>query len=555
MADYKLMDLVRKFDDGQIQLPLMQRDYVWRPAKVIDLLDSLYKKWPIGVFYIWQTTYFVDVRPPSIHLEPGKKVTGEFLGYLLDGQQRLTSLSRALDDKNGDILASRAFYDVRKNGFVMGNKTRTIEKRIAADDPTLIELCQLVPKAPVTGVQHEQTRLALIDRLIEGKVIKDTSQDRAEYMARLTRIATMLDATPPVEFFKTGDKDEDLDAAILLFKRLNKGGTPLAKGDAEAATLTKRATAKILPKMRAFVQGDGQARLGLNFVFATRALITNYRNSSRFSDLPNDWATKDRDINEVWAETERGLSSAVAFVRDQLGWTTRRWLPSASALIPLCYLLRDRDGGFLDSEHEHVRQYLCLTGLRGVFRGAVETTIDNFVSPIRKAPSKAQRRAFLLVKRIPKDRRRRITAADILAERGMYSPLMQVFMAYLVSKGAKTWLEDATLLDVAKRDIGDPIAVHHVFPRKVLRDNEVETERINCMANYAILSQADNAQIGDEHPKTFYDAMKGSEKDNADKQLFGIIAENRDWLESYDAFLTARAERLAKELNRYLGLE
>jgi uncharacterized protein with ParB-like and HNH nuclease domain len=135
MANYKLIDLVRKFDDGSIQLPLMQRDFVWKPAKVIDLLDSLYRKWPIGVFYIWKTIYTVDVRPPSIHVEPGTKVTGEFLGYLLDGQQRLTSLSRALDDKDedirdrdGQILASRAFYDVRKDRFVMENKTRTIEK-------------------------------------------------------------------------------------------------------------------------------------------------------------------------------------------------------------------------------------------------------------------------------------------------------------------------------------------------------------------------------------------------------------------------------------------
>ena len=555
MPDYKLIDLVRKFDDGLIQLPLMQRDFVWPPAKVIDLLDSLYRKWPIGVFYVWQTTHAVAVKPSSIHLEPGKKVTGEFLGYLLDGQQRLTSLSRALDEKYGDTLASRAFYDVRKNVFVMGNKTRTIEKRIAADDPTLIELCQLLPKVPVTGVELEQTRQALIDRLIESKVIKDAPQDRAEYMVRLVRIATMLDATPPVEFFKTGDKDQDLDDAITLFQRLNRGGKPLSRGDAKAATLTKRATAKIVPKMRAFVQADGQARLGLNFVFAFRALITNYRNSSTFAEVPNDWATKDRDINEVWAETERGLSAVVSFVRDQLGWTTRRWLPSASALIPLCYLLRDRDGRFLDSEHDHVRQYLCLTGVRGVFRGAMETTIDKFVRPIEKAPSKTQRRASLLFKAIDKYNRRRVTTTDIMAERGMYSPLMQAYMAYLVFKGAKTWLEDATLLDVAKRDIGDPIAVHHIFPRKLLRDNQIDTERINCMANYAILSQADNAQIGDQHPKTSYDLMKGPEKDNADKQLFGIIAENRDWLESYDAFLAARAERLAKELNRFLGLE
>ena len=40
-------DLVQRFDTGGIRLPLMQRDYVWKPKKVVRLLDSLYKGWPI----------------------------------------------------------------------------------------------------------------------------------------------------------------------------------------------------------------------------------------------------------------------------------------------------------------------------------------------------------------------------------------------------------------------------------------------------------------------------------------------------------------------------
>src|SRR5207247_8089183 len=112
MAGYKLIDLVRMFDGGLIELPLMQRDYVWRPGKVIDLLDSLRRKWPIGVFYIWQTSHVIETRDPSIRRPPGTRLSGEFLGYLLDGQQRLTSLTRALNDKQ-DSLASRGFLDIR----------------------------------------------------------------------------------------------------------------------------------------------------------------------------------------------------------------------------------------------------------------------------------------------------------------------------------------------------------------------------------------------------------------------------------------------------------
>lgn len=554
MANVNLIELVRKFDSGVIELPLMQRDYVWPSAKVVNLLDSLYRGWPIGVFYIWKTPNVQEKRKAAISQKVGAKISEPFWGYLLDGQQRLTSLSRALDDKFGDNLAARAFFDVRKGVFVMGKNTRTIEKRIGKDDPTLIELSRLIPKAPTTGREREEVFQGIIDKLVDHGVMMRNTHDLAEYRERLTRVADMLEATPPCEEFQTDGTEEGLDDAIELFKRLNKGGKPLSRGDAEAATLTHRATANIVPKMRHFVQSDDQRKLGLNFVFATRALITAHRDSSSFSDLPRSWATGDKDINESWKGAEHGLSEAVNFVRDELGWNTRRWLPSANGLIPLAYLLRDRDGGFTAKEREDVRRYLCITAIRGLFRGSVESTINKYISPVRRAPSKSHRKASLIFRTIPKNELRPIKPEDIQKERGMFSPLMQVYLAYLVSKGARTWYEEAPLLDVAKREINDPIAVHHIFPKELLRAHSVEPDRINCMANYAILSQADNAEIGDKDPKSVYDALKGKAKDYADEQLFFILSERRDWVDAYEAFLTARAGILAARLNGFLKL-
>jgi hypothetical protein len=556
MAYDKLINLVRKFDSGVIELPLMQRDYVWPAAKVVSLLDSLRRRWPIGVFYIWQTPSHQPVRPAAVNRKVGARIIEPFVGYLLDGQQRLTSLSKALEDKLGDNLATRAFFDVRKNEFVMGKRTKTIEKRIANDDPTLIELSRLIPKTLVAAVDRERERertfAEILDKLIDKSVIKNKGNDVAEYRVRLTTTATMLDVDTPCEDFKTGDTDQDLDDAIELFKRLNKGGKTLSRGDAEAASLTHRATAKLVPKMRNFVQSDHQQRLGLNFVFATRALITAHRDSSSFSKLPKNWATSGKDINASWKATERGLQVVVDFVRDELGWTTRRWLPSANALIPLVYLLRDRSTGFAASEQRDVRRYLFITGIRGLFRGSVESTINSYISPVKKASGKHPR-AALIAKRIPKDRQRPIKAEDILNERGMYSPLMQLYLAYLVSNDARTWYEEAPLLDVAKRVINDPLAVHHIFPRELLR-HQIEPDKINCMANYAILSQADNARIGKEHPQIIYDALSAKAKDYADQQLFFILAEPRDWVAAYEAFLKKRAEALAERLTTFVKL-
>lgn len=92
-TDYKVSELVDKIEHGELQLPEMQRRYVWTATKVRDLLDSLYRGYPSGVILAWQSAGQVETREFSIATTsaPG---TPPLL--LLDGQQRLTSLSAVL---------------------------------------------------------------------------------------------------------------------------------------------------------------------------------------------------------------------------------------------------------------------------------------------------------------------------------------------------------------------------------------------------------------------------------------------------------------------------
>jgi len=53
-TDYKVSELVAKIRQGELQLPEMQRRYVWTSTKVRDLLDSLYRGYPSGVILAWQ---------------------------------------------------------------------------------------------------------------------------------------------------------------------------------------------------------------------------------------------------------------------------------------------------------------------------------------------------------------------------------------------------------------------------------------------------------------------------------------------------------------------
>src|SRR6266545_4967802 len=71
---------------GQIAIPEIQRPFVWDATKVRNLLDSLYRGYPVG--------YLISWRNPTVRLKDGTPSAGKRI--LIDGQQRVTALMAAL---------------------------------------------------------------------------------------------------------------------------------------------------------------------------------------------------------------------------------------------------------------------------------------------------------------------------------------------------------------------------------------------------------------------------------------------------------------------------
>jgi hypothetical protein len=138
-----LADLVLRFERGDIRLPLMQRDYVWKGRKVVQLLDSLYRGWPIGSFYIWRTHERHSTKLSSRNLSTRRLPAG-FFGFLLDGQQRLTSLVLAIQGTAEGQPESRAYFDLANDTFVLGGASKRIARRSERHDPMLVPLYEVV---------------------------------------------------------------------------------------------------------------------------------------------------------------------------------------------------------------------------------------------------------------------------------------------------------------------------------------------------------------------------------------------------------------------------
>ena len=91
----KYSDLINEIQKGIIKIPKFQREFVWSIDKTAKLLDSILKGYPIGTFILWQTDERINDIKNVGNLDIPETPDGTKVQYVLDGQQRITSLFAA----------------------------------------------------------------------------------------------------------------------------------------------------------------------------------------------------------------------------------------------------------------------------------------------------------------------------------------------------------------------------------------------------------------------------------------------------------------------------
>src|ERR1700739_3807784 len=92
-GEASVQELVDMIERGELRLPEMQRRYVWHSTRVRDLLDSLYRGYPSGAILVWETDEQVPIQQFGVSQNANPYQNTRLL---LDGQQRLTSLSAVI---------------------------------------------------------------------------------------------------------------------------------------------------------------------------------------------------------------------------------------------------------------------------------------------------------------------------------------------------------------------------------------------------------------------------------------------------------------------------
>ena len=135
--DISFQELMLDVKKGNIRIPNFQREFVWEQSQIINLLDSIYRHYPIGSFLFWRTKEEIEsfrtIGDVQLDHESSRAVH-----YVLDGQQRITSLFASLEEAEikvkikGKTVKKKLeiFFDLDEEEFVADPYAKTRKKKI-----------------------------------------------------------------------------------------------------------------------------------------------------------------------------------------------------------------------------------------------------------------------------------------------------------------------------------------------------------------------------------------------------------------------------------------
>ena len=318
--------LIERISSGDIRIPAFQRGFVWTPDQVAFLLDSIYKGFPIGTVFLWQT----DTRLKS------EKNLGQYLlpepkrdypvNYVLDGQQRLTSLFGVFQT------------DLKPSVELSDNEWIDIYFDVFADD-NLQESSFL----PLRLVEVDLKRHFPMNTMFDSvNYRKTTSQFDADKIKKLDKVQEKFkEALIPVQSLETDDRNK----VAIVFERINRAGTRLdiyqlltAWSWSEDFDLQIKFS-ELIAEVSSFGFGDLSEDQDLQLKCCSGVILGEAAPAS-ILNMQGD------DVRKRFVEIETGIKGTIDFLNKELKVSSYSCMPFPSMMVALTsFFSTDRAAG------------------------------------------------------------------------------------------------------------------------------------------------------------------------------------------------------------------
>ena len=564
--DTNVRELVSMIERGELRLPEMQRRYIWRASRVRDLLDSLYRGYPSGSILVWETDLEQPTRDVAV---PQQRSPFSGFKLLLDGQQRLTSLSAVM---RGEPVTVKGRSKPIEILFNLEHPERVTEStEVEGDEDTLLadrdevdESLEAERDEEEISLQERMKRMTFVvtSRALEqnpqwisvSKVFCSNSDsellksagvrsfDDPRYSRYSQRIQKLRDIGKYPYTMHVLPRELSYEEVADIFVRVNSLGVKLRGSDLAHAQITAR-WPHSLKLLEEFQKECEEHWMTLDLGLLVRAMVVFATEQSRFDRVAS---TQIQKLQQGWEKAMAGIRFAINFLRTNADIEDESLLSSPLFLITLAFFSQLRDEKLTEEESHQLLYWLYIANARGRYsRGSTESLLDADLNTLRRGGTPLD-----LIETVRQQFGRLNVEPTDFEGRGARSPLFSLVYLTLKAKGAKDW-HTGLGLSLTHQGRYHYIECHHIFPKSLLK-GRYEQQEIHEIANMAFVAGRTNRKIRNKEPVEYLSDIIAERGEQALTDQIVPLDQRLHKIENYREFLEVRRRELASAVNAFL---
>lgn len=582
---YLISNILSQVQLGQITVPEIQRPFVWDSIKVRDLMDSLYKGYPIGYIITWKN--------PNVRLKDGSQSAGKTI--LIDGQQRITALRAAI---LGEKIVNKEYKEVRIiiSFNPQTGEFATLTPAIQKDTNWIADISEFLKSEDIFEIAEKYTEL---NPNVDKKTIQNNFQT---LLAVKNKQIGFIDLT----------ENLDIDTVTEIFIRINSKGVVLSQADFAMSKIASMENGgvnarklidyfchlSIEPKFFKHISENDKEFAATSYLSHIEwlknttdnlynpdytdvirvAFIKNFERG-KLSDLVSLLSGRNFETREF--EEDIAVNSLDKLTKGILEFTNQTnferfvmiikstgfidsSMISSGAALNFAYILylklkeQKIEPGKIESL---VKWWFLMAILTGRYSGSPESSFDFDIKKIVEVG--AEKYLETVEQSELSDAFWSVTLVSELDKAIISSPYLNIFFASQIYSNDEGFLST----DIKVRDMiihrGD---IHHIFPKNFLQKKYDSRTDYNQIANFVYAQQEINIAIGDKSPDQYMSEV--SNQCDTKRPKYGNITDKKQLIDnlkkhcipesifemnidSYPNFLTERRKLMAGKIKKY----
>ena len=510
---------------------------------------------------IWETDEAVPLQEFAVTQQANPYQTKRLL---LDGQQRLTSLSAVIRGapvsvrgrkrpiellfnlEHPDDLTIVTEVDEDSDEDLAEDETDSTEDELQRrfNQMTFVVTTRKLEQLPQWIKVSEVFKTDSDSTFLKRAGVTDFDDSRYEkYSQRLARLRGIRKYEYRMDVL---DRKLSYDEVTEIFVRVNSLGAKLRSSDLALAQITAK-WRNSLKVFQGFQRKCVEQGFDLDLSILLKALVAFATGQSRFQTVGS---LTQEQLKDGWEKSCRGVEFALNFLKANTSIDSPALLSSPFIIIALAYHGHRRGYQIPSGEADRLRYWTLVANAKARYsRGSSETILDQDLVLLRQGGG-----ANELVDRL----RRQVGKLDVspgeLEGRNQRSALFKTMFLAFCKAGAKDWRSN---LSIALDHSGatHKLQFHHIFPKALLtRKTGIIGRQADDIANLCFISGKPNRQISDKAPVEYFPTLIGNAGAGAFQAQCIPTSSEFLGLSNYKAFLELRRGSIAKRLNEFLGI-